>query len=116
MLLLKPAVRDMPSDLSEAVTAACARSWRRAARLWRRHSPMRRWPDRGRIDRALTVLAREHGYYVTKNRDKLLCCRTCTWAEVPDDAPGAVLWCIQSDGYSFDGDGGYCDEDDYSDW
>jgi hypothetical protein len=115
MLLLAPALRDFPSDVVEAVTAVFERSQRRVVRLWCRRSPMRKWTDRGRLERALAYLAREHGYYVTTNRDELLCCRTCTWAEVPDDAPGAVLWCIQIDGHSFDGDSGYCD-DVYSNW
>jgi len=115
MLLLSPVLRDIPSDIAEAVTSVCERSHRRVAGYWCRHSPMRRWTDRGRLERALAYLAREHGYYVTTKRDELLCCRSCTWAEVPDDAPGAILWCIQSDGYSFDDDSGYCD-DVYSNW
>jgi hypothetical protein len=116
MLLLTPVVRDIPTDLYEAVTSACEWTWRRTSRFWRRYSPMRRWTDRGRLERALAVLAREHGYFVTTDRERLACCSSCAWTDVPEGARGAVLWCIQGDGYAFDGDAGYCDDEEYSVW
>src|SRR5687767_13424443 len=98
----------MPRDLGEAVTSSCTRGWYRFAgalstfpSFRREAAPMTELSDRARLQQALGVLASEHGYYVTMDRDQLLCCRNCTWAEVPEDASGAVFWDIQGDGYSF---------------
>jgi hypothetical protein len=122
--ILGPAVKDMPGDAWEAVESLGLEAWygllNKRGRLER---SIRRWrdgwmagpSDRRRLQQALTHLATDYGYFVTTDRKKLACCSNCGSTDVPDDAPGAVFWNIQGDGYAFDGDGGYC-EDDCSDW
>jgi hypothetical protein len=122
--ILGPAVKDMPGDAWEAVESLGLEAWYGLlSKRGRLERSIRRWKDgwmagpsdRLRLQQALTSLATDYGYLVAANRSELACCSRCGWADVPDDAPGAVFWCSQSDGYSFDGDAGYC-EDDCSNW
>src|SRR5216683_786589 len=121
--LLMPVIKDMPSDFAEAVSTFAAeqtavtvyRLTVGLAIVRRRTGRLIGTPDRIALQRALDTLADEHGYFINADRHALACCSNCGWNDVPDRASGAVFWCIQSDGYSFDGDAGYCD-DGYSDW
>jgi hypothetical protein len=118
-----PVLKDMPTDIAEAVSTFAAEQTEMTqyrARVGlsivkRRIARFFTTPDRINLQRALRTLAVEHGYFVTDDRNALACCGSCGWSEVPDDAHGAVLWNIQTDGYAFDGDAGFCG-DDYSDW
>jgi hypothetical protein len=119
-----PVLRDMPGDFAEAVSifaderVGMARwyateRWRMAKRELGR---LVTTPDRIRLQRALNTLATDYGFYVTDGAGHALaCCRTHSCGEVPDDANGAVLWCVQTDGYAFEGEEEYVG-DGYTDW
>lgn len=72
--------------------------------------------ERVRLRRAFAALTREHGYFTNGDRDRLLCCKNCQSAEVPDAAAGAVYWDIQrDDAFEDEDERGYI-VDDYSYW
>jgi hypothetical protein len=96
----------VPTTAQDAVEAICAyvtreiapraRHWFRAAR-WTAFAWLGEPSERVRLRRAFAVLTREHGYFTNGDRDRLLCCKNCQSAKVPDSANGAVFWDIQRD-------------------